>query len=403
VLIAVAALSLAYALPSGAQITKLPAPDTTSGNFFGVAVALSDDGTRALVGASGADACGTDAGAAYVYERDTTGTWTLDAALRPRDCAAGDLFGRVLDLEGDLAVIVGRAPEARDNRTIRGPDGEMLPPNSHVAYVFERDTAGTWSETAQLRPTGGRQEGDFATSVSLDGDRVLVTTSGDVSYGQYHGSAYVFARRAKGRWEREAVLRGTGPLRHGVFGGTGVIEGDVIAVAASTYFAERPGSVYLFERNDGQWREAQRFRGVDDFFIDLDLDGDRLLVGERKANGDRSGKATLYEAQPDGVWAEAHIFRAPRPYAFGAFGTAVALAGDFALIVGFDEQLRQNTNVDRVVNVFGKRGGDSWQLRRIADVGETSFGASVDHDGRYAVVGQPSSAAPGEAYVIKLW
>lgn len=398
------ALCAACALPTRAQIVRLPVPDTTSGNFFGVAVAISSDGARALIGASGEDACGVDSGAAFVYERDTLGAWHLAGDLRPADCAPGDLFGRVLSLSGDRAVVVGRAPEARDSRTIRGPDGEFLPPNSHVAYVFERDTAGVWNEVAQLRPTGGRQEGDFATSVSLDGDRVLVTTSGDVSFGQYHGTAYVFARRASGRWEREAILRGTGPLRSGIFGGNADLDGDRLAVAASTYFAERPGTVYLFERDaGGDWRETERLGGVDDFFIDLDLDGDRLLVGERKAGGDRSGVATLFARGPSGTWAETHTFTARRPYAFGAFGTAVALSGRFSLVVGFDEQLRQDFNVDRVVHVFGQDEAGAWGLRRVADVGATTFGASIDHNGRYAVVGQPAEGRPGAAYVLKLW
>ena len=77
-----AAMMIGTAATARAQIDKLPHPDTTSGNFFGVAVSI--DGHRALVGASSEDTCDTNAGAAYIFEQDAaTNHWAEVARLVP--------------------------------------------------------------------------------------------------------------------------------------------------------------------------------------------------------------------------------------------------------------------------------------------------------------------------------
>jgi hypothetical protein len=55
--------------PLLAETAKLTASDATAGDYFGVSVALSARGTRALIGAWGADCSAGDfCGAAYVFE-----------------------------------------------------------------------------------------------------------------------------------------------------------------------------------------------------------------------------------------------------------------------------------------------------------------------------------------------
>ncbi|GAB5520811.1 MAG: FG-GAP repeat protein [Rhodothermales bacterium] len=373
-----------------AQISRLPHADTTRGNAFGISVAISGD--RVLVGASGEDACGANSGAAYVYERsDSTGLWIETGRLVAADCRAGTFFGRSLDLDGDRAVIAAA-----------GEFFSLTVPNA--AYVFERDSTGTWQQVDKLRPDSGMQEGGFASSVSLDGDQLLVTASGDNTDGAYGGAAYVFERQQNGRWIKQARLESPGALEDGIFGGTGRISGDRLAVAASTYFQEKPGSVYLFNRDpDGNWRFEERIGGVRDFFISLDLQGDLLLVGERKAGRRQSGRATLYRRADDGEWRQESVLTPRTAYALGAFGSLVSLSEDHVLAAGYDEQLQMDFNIDRVAFIFGRdEDTGEWSQRRIVDIGEVAFGASLDHDGRYAVIGQAGDNEPGAAYVVWL-
>lgn len=377
---------------ASAQITVLPRADSSTGDFFGTAVAIHEH--RILVGATGVDSCGTNSGAAYVYRRAEAEeeSWSLEAVLQPDDCEPETFFGRSVDL-GDRFAVVAASREFFSRET----------PNA--VYVFERDTtSGAWPQIAKLTGGAALQEGSFATSVSLDGDRLLVTSSGDPSGRRTDGAAYLFDYDpATRQWVRRQRLTGSGTLKRGVFGTSGALDRRVAAVTASTYFRNEPGSLFIFEeRASGSWSEFH-FRDVEDFFISVDAHDGRVLVGESKARRDDSGTATLFEKDSDGAWRMAQELRPSQPYAAGAFGSAVALDGDYALVVGFDEQLGLDVNIDRVVFVFKyDDAAGEWRQHHVLDVGEVSFGAAVDVHRRYAVVGSASDHAPGAAFVARL-
>lgn len=374
--------------PAQAQIAKLPHPDTTRGNFFGVSVAI--DGYRALVGASGEATCGPNAGAAYVFEWQAE-TWNEVARLTPSVCIPGEFFGRSVALSGDRALVAASAEFFASSA-------------SNAAYLFERTADGTWDQIARLTVEPNRPEGAFAASVALDGDRALITTWGDPSQGRYSGAAYVFEPDSNGTWRQVARLTGSASPEDGIFGGPAALDGDRLAVAASTYFEEEPGSVYLFERAaDGTWQETARFGDIDEFFVSLALEDDRLLVGESKAGRDDSGTATIYEPDSTGTWRHVAALTPEHPYAHGGFGSAVSLDGDRALVAGYDEQLGNEFNIDRVVYVFEYDAAkDEWRQQHVVDIGEVAFGTAIDLDGARALIGRASEAEPGAAYVVRI-
>jgi hypothetical protein len=369
------------------QIFELPRTDTTKGDFFGTAVAI--DGDRVLVGATAVNTCGVNSGAAYLYELSADlEEWRYEAKLVPSDCQEGRFFGRSVSLSGNYAVVAS----SREFFSLEA---------SNAAYVFERDSLGNWSETARLTGVSEEREGAFATSVSIDGGRILVTTSGDPVHGRFGGAAYVFERDPdSGAWEVAARLTADGGVRRGIFGTMGSLHGNTFAVSASTYFRNRPGSVYIFERSaDGSWSQKSRFGGVDDFFISIDAGEGRVIAGESKAA--RHGAARIFERSSS--WHSTETLVPFEPYDAGAFGSSVALDGDYALVVGYDEQLGLNFNIDRVVFVFKyDRASDGWRQHYVIDVGELAFGASLDIDGRFAVIGSASESIPGTAYVIRI-
>ena len=95
---------------AGAQSipTQLSAPDTAASDLFGNAVAISDSGNTAIVGAYLDDAAGgTNSGSASVYVRDAGGNWTFQQKLEAPDGAAGDSFGVsvALSADGNLALV----------------------------------------------------------------------------------------------------------------------------------------------------------------------------------------------------------------------------------------------------------------------------------------------------------
>lgn len=372
------------------QIYRLPPPDTTRGNFFGSAVAVY--GETAVIGASGTDACGTNSGVAYVYRRVGNGEWQMTARLLPNDCHEEHFFGRAVDIHEDRVLVTSHRPYFRES-------------TSNAVYVFER-RPGTndWTQTARIEDPLKGTSGPFASSISIDADRVLATSAGDATTGTEHGAAWIFERDADGNWAPVARLSPSLGPDKGVFGVSGALDGDRAVVAASRYFADRPGRLYIFERaSDGTWSETDRIEGIDDFFMSVDIRGDWLLAGESRGGRSGAGQARLFRRRDDGRWRSSETLRPSSPYAHGGFGSEVSLGDDRALVSGFDEQLELDVNIDRVVYVFQLDEDDSrWSQRRIVDVGETAFGASIDLEGETAIVGQVSESRPGQAYIVRV-
>jgi hypothetical protein len=124
---------------------KMVASDAAMGHEFGHSVALS--GETALVGASGDDSEGQDAGSAYVFKRGG-GVWSEQAKLVASDGAAGDFFGISLALSGDT-VIVG-APQ---------DDDDEIGLNFGSAHVYRIRPGGILCATGQECPGGSCVDG----------------------------------------------------------------------------------------------------------------------------------------------------------------------------------------------------------------------------------------------------
>jgi len=378
-------------LEGRAQIEALSRPDTLQGASFGVSVAIED--SIAVVGASGAAACGEDAGAVFVYERQPgplVTSWALTARLVPQPCRAEAFFGADVALSGSRILV------SASSEHFAG-EGE------NAAYVFERSADGTWQQTARLTGRTDRREGLFGAGVALDGTRAAVSTSGNPE-GAYSGAVYVFEYDPSAEtWTRTARLSATHDLRSGSLGGDIALDGPHLAVAASTFFERDPGSVYVFRHDPatGRWQEDAHLQGIDAFFIDLDLHRTTLLVGEDRARDDDSGAATVY-TRGGSTWTRTTTLRPSIPYESGSFGGAVSLHGRRALITGYDEQLGKEINIDRVVYVFHRRARGEWRERTIVDLGTVDFGASLDLNGRIALIGSVPETESGIVHITRV-
>ncbi|NNE70675.1 MAG: hypothetical protein HKN29_09985 [Rhodothermales bacterium] len=369
-----------------AQISRVSPADDHAGNFFGSAVDI--DGDRLLVGSTGYDACGESSGAAFLYEQNSVGDWVLVATLLAGDCEPQEYFGRAVALEGDVAVVTSFVPTPFAAR-------------SNAVYVFERGVDGAWRQTSRLTDPVPGDDGPFAASAQVDGGRILVTSAGDTASGRFGGTASLFEKNRLGKWVPTDRLQTPHDARFGVFGTSADLDGDRAVVTSSTYGLNSPGSAHVFERREDDWVQTARIDGVDDYFIPLDLDGNRLILGETREGQDHTGRAVIYELQ-DAAWKRVADLKPDSPYPGGGFGSAVGLSGDIAAVVGFDEQLKLEFNIDRVVFVFHLQPDGVWKQTQIIDVGEVYFGAALALDDHRAAVGQASEDAAGNVYVVGL-
>ncbi len=367
-------------MSAAGQIQRIASPDTTLGNHFGAAVDF-DDG-RLLVGASGEPSCGENAGAAYIFEPAIDGRYELAARLGRENCKSGRFFGHVVALSGDIALVGGT----------RGFLGGSVP---NPIYVFERDEAGKWSETAQLLPENDAL--GFGTSIALHGTTAVVTSVGDPSVA-LAGEAFVFERRADSSWTQIQRIE-----RSGGFGAFAVLRGGLLVVTAPGVGTRSDGGIYVFERDPpGEWQEIGRIGGLTEASLRCDIEGGLLVVGRGSAERKQQGRTEVYERQSDGAWELQQTLRPISAYDFGAFGTDVALSGTRLLIVGYAEQINLPYNIDRVVYVFDNSDG-VWRQRHIIDVGNTGFGVAIDLDGQTALIGEASDDVAGAAYFVRLF
>ena len=157
---------------SWSQQAELTASDGAPGDQFS-AVALSGDGSTALVGAPFKN---SSTGAAYVFVRSGT-TWSQQAELTASDAAAGDLFGYSVGLTGDGSTALAGA---------RGKNS-----GTGAAYVFLRSGT-TWSQQQELTASDAAAGDFFGFSVALSGDGSTALVGAQFK-NSGAGAAYVFS------------------------------------------------------------------------------------------------------------------------------------------------------------------------------------------------------------------
>ena len=103
------------------------------------------------------------------------------AKLLASDGQVEDRFGSAIDLDGDIAVI-------------GAPDDDAHADNIGSAYIFTRDSSGTWAESAKLVPSDGTWGDSFGGTVAVDGDVVVIGARLHDALGDNSGAVYVFTR-----------------------------------------------------------------------------------------------------------------------------------------------------------------------------------------------------------------
>jgi FG-GAP repeat/IPT/TIG domain len=152
-------------------------------NGFGASVALSGDGSIALVGAPQEDSGSKDAetGAAWVFEHAGEKWEPHGPGLTPQSGTGGEQFGASVALSADGTTAVIGAPHADEN--------------AGMAWLYERSEAGFEAEKELEEPEGRHGGGGtrFGRSVAMSstGETVLV---GAPSLNGRRGAVWVFGR-----------------------------------------------------------------------------------------------------------------------------------------------------------------------------------------------------------------
>jgi hypothetical protein len=353
------------ASPPTGQVAKLVPDDGDEGDAFGVDVAVSDDGTTAVVGASrDEDPNGEGAGSAYVMT-ESGGNWQQEAKLvpddgegaDPREGTHGDYFGRsvALSSDGRVALVGARGDE------LLGAGRDRTEIIEGAAYVFA-EASGRWEQQAKLVPDHGDTGEYFSESVAVSGD------------------------------------------------------GTTAVVGVPEENRTGTGAAYVFESTGGEWSQSDKLVGDDggefdrfDRFgqsVSVSTDGRTVLVGSPNVYEDARtvGSATVFTTESGGRWNRRQATLGPDDGAgYGFFGTSVALSGDASsALVG--------SPLENAVYLFDRASG--WSKQKTIDgsaydvADEIGDGVSVSGDGSTVVTsgaGDTSSSVwqPGSAYILE--
>jgi hypothetical protein len=127
---------------SWTEIAKLTPSDEFAQSYglFGDSVALSEDASTLVVGATGTDYSDNYPGAAYVFKKDSEaiGTWTQTNRLSADDGISGARFGSSVAISNNIVVV-------------SAPNDDDFGPYSGSAYMFDseiQETSPTTTPTA---------------------------------------------------------------------------------------------------------------------------------------------------------------------------------------------------------------------------------------------------------------
>ncbi len=365
---------------------RLDPPGTASFDAVGSAIAL--EGDVLVVGAPNDDLpAGRRAGSAYVFVRRGA-AWTLQQKIVASDATINGGFGSAVALSGDTLVV--GAPQ------VSFPEG--------AAYVFAL-VGGVWQEQQKLVPAVRSAFAFFGSALSLDGNSLIVGAPREEESGAFEaGAAYVFVRIGS-TWSMEQRLVSSVSTGSAAAGSSVAIAGDTALVGVPNDPAG--GAVVEFRRVSGLWAQAQVISPSDgasgDWFGQaLVLSADTLIVGSpQKAFG--AGAAYVF-VRAGGPWTEQQKLADAIPQ-LRQFGTAVAVAGDTALIAPRSEIAGPSGGE---VLLFERAGATWTQRQRVtASDGTQSnrFGQAVALSGGTAAVGAPGSTTSvglesGAAYVL---
>ncbi|PCJ23989.1 MAG: hypothetical protein COA97_10655 [Flavobacteriales bacterium] len=226
------------------ETQKIVASDRAAYSFFGNAVAL--DGTLLMIGASkeDRDAAGAnilkDAGAVYIFEYNG-GSFVEIQKVAASDRNIEDLFGQKIAVDKNYMAISAHWDDEND----LGLDSLT---NAGSAYVFERDTiSGVWSEFDKISASDRTKNDNFASSLSIKDDFLLVgalyggTDNWAPGAIMQSGRAYLF-QKSTSDWQERQIITAKDMASDDKFGSAVALETDYALIGAITEDEDKYGS-----------------------------------------------------------------------------------------------------------------------------------------------------------------
>jgi hypothetical protein len=240
------------------------------------------------------------------------------ARLVPLDGAPEGGFGRSRAISGNVAVV-----SANSQSSIRGAG----PDQTGAVYVFERDTAGAWRQTAKL--TSPRVGDLYGSDVAVGGNAIAVGAA-------FSGQTHVYEKQS-GSWQPVATLSS---VSGGGNGYSVAIENNLLAISNLS-----PHGMAIYRRETSGWvRIASYVNGEalqdDDYFGPaVDISPNFAIHGSWGSDDPPiPSTAFIYSPGVGGNWAQPSVAQITQPGVSpraNGFSSTVEITPSTALISGY--------------------------------------------------------------------
>lgn len=278
--------------PSGwanmTETARLTSADGTGNDFFGYAVSMS--GNTIVVGAPQASAGAQFQGVAYIFVKPKAGwatTSNFKAKLTASNGQFDDGFGAAVSISGTTVVAGSHGANA----------------GKGAAYVFVKPLSG-WKTTAQfnaeLTASDGQADDVFGSAVSVSGGTVATGAYlAKVGVNRFQGAAYVFVKPATG-WAsmtESAKLTASDGQEGNEFAYSLAISGNTLVVGSSNN--PSASAAYVFVKPTTGWATTSQFKarltasdgGIFGFSVAI---SGRTLVSGAIGNNQLQGAAYVF-------------------------------------------------------------------------------------------------------------
>lgn len=341
----------------------------------GRSVALSGDGTTALIGAKNCVLAFIRQGSVWVQQGDSlVGTDAVGNADQGYSVALSE--------DGNTALVGGPDDSRQPNTNTNG-----------AVWVFVRNGS-SWSQEAKLYglvpPTDylGCRQG-VAVSLSGDGNTALVGAPNDFEGGiTGSGAGWVFSR-TNGTWDAGVKFKGTGNIGSSNAGISVCISGDgYTAIIGGNQDDNSKGAAWIFLKDGGgNWvQEGRKLVGTGSVgrsrqgvSVAMNWAGDVAMVG---GDGDNNykGAVWVYEKDGSGSWVQ----KGSKLVATGAVGdvslggkVSINGLGNRALIAGLGDNNLAGAAWGFSKDFQGNWGQDGGKLVGSGNVGQAWQGSGV--------------------------
>jgi hypothetical protein len=337
---------LAGATSASAQcLLDLVEPSQPSaGAAFGHDGAIAGD--YAILGAPWDEANGfQNAGSADVYRR-AGNSWVHHARLTSPDIFSFNLFGKSVDIDGEIAIV----GEPHNNV------GETV--NIGRVHLYYRNASNQWVYGTTFNPGNSpfKDFGRFGNEVALDGDYMVIGMPGGPSnqWNSDPGLACIYKRTfGFAGWQLEHVLHCPWNIEDMEYGGVlavqhGTNNQNTVAVVglpnySASFFLPQSGRVHVHSKPSSgiNWSGYTAIAPSDpqsqaSFGCAVAVDGDTMAVGAcgyDLPNVANVGAVYIFKREPGTTnWVEVDKVTCPEEQADVEFGTNVAIQGEWIMV-----------------------------------------------------------------------